>query len=119
MYPVDVHVTEALHALSALDYPHVSFVFCGGTSLSKAHGLIERMSEDVDLKVVLTEDHGLSRSGVRSHLSDLKKLTMAEMARLGFIQAPEGLKPGTKTGTSQRPGCTNPGTRATTVFAHT
>lgn len=32
----DVHVTDALHALSELQHPHVRFVFCGGTSLSKA-----------------------------------------------------------------------------------
>lgn len=47
----DIHVTEALHALFRIDHPRVGFVFCGGTSLSKAYGLIERMSEDVDLKV--------------------------------------------------------------------
>jgi predicted nucleotidyltransferase component of viral defense system len=86
----DVHVTEALHALSVLDHPHVSFVFCGGTSLSKAYGLIERMSEDVDVKVVFNRGHGLSRSGVRSILSDLKKRTIAEMERLGFVQDARG-----------------------------
>lgn len=88
----DIHVTEALHALSALDHPHVSFVFCGGTSLSKAHGLIERMSEDVDLKVVLSADHGLSRSGVRTNLSNLKKLVIAEMENLGFTQDTDGFR---------------------------
>lgn len=86
----DVHVTEALHALSVLEHPHVSFVFCGGTSLSKAYSIIERMSEDVDVKVVLDNGHGLSRSGVRSNLSELKKRTIAEMERLGFVQDSQG-----------------------------
>lgn len=88
----DIHVTEALHALSVLKHPHVSFVFCGGTSLSKAHGLIERMSEDVDLKVVMADDHGLSRSGLRTNLSNLKNLAISEMERLGFVQDEAGFR---------------------------
>lgn len=87
----DIHVTEVLHALSVLSHPHVSFVFCGGTSLSKAHGVIERMSEDVDLKIVLAENHGLLRNGLKTHLGKLKALTKEEMERLGFIQDTGGV----------------------------
>lgn len=35
-----------LYRLSQYDFP---FVFKGGTSLSKAYGLIDRFSEDIDL----------------------------------------------------------------------
>ena len=80
----DVHVTDALHALAKLRHEHVQFVFCGGTSLSKAHGLIERMSEDVDLKVVLDPAHGLSQSGVKAHLSKLKNAVVHAMQALDF-----------------------------------
>lgn len=80
----DVHVTDVLHALTQLNYPHVELVFCGGTSLSKAHGLIERMSEDVDLKVVLDPSHGLSKNGLKTHLSGLKEVVIDTMKRLGF-----------------------------------
>ncbi|MFM0736188.1 nucleotidyl transferase AbiEii/AbiGii toxin family protein [Paraburkholderia xenovorans] len=80
----DVHVTDALHALADLRHDHVQFVFCGGTSLSKAHGLIERMSEDVDLKVVLNADHGLSQSGLRAHLGKLKIAVVETMQASGF-----------------------------------
>lgn len=38
------HLTDALRAVFALKFECVKLVFCGGTSLSKAHGLIERMS---------------------------------------------------------------------------
>jgi len=31
----------------------IQLVFAGGTCLSKAHGLINRMSEDIDIKVLL------------------------------------------------------------------
>lgn len=37
----DEHLTDALRALFALRLDGVSLAFCGGTSLSKAHGLIE------------------------------------------------------------------------------
>jgi predicted nucleotidyltransferase component of viral defense system len=34
--------------------PYFRFVFCGGTCLAKAYGVLERMSEDVDFKLVPT-----------------------------------------------------------------
>src|SRR6476660_2302401 len=63
----DIHVTDVLGKLSELEFRHSFFrgaahelvedgirlIFAGGTSLSKAHGLINRMSEDIDLKVIL------------------------------------------------------------------
>jgi hypothetical protein len=49
----DEHLTAALRAVFELNFEHASLVFCGGTSLSKAHSLIERMSEDAGNKVVL------------------------------------------------------------------
>lgn len=58
----DEHLTDALRAIFALKFEYVDLVFCGGTSLSKAHSLIERMSEDADLKVVLTEAGKLLRA---------------------------------------------------------
>lgn len=59
----DEHLTDALRALFALRLDGMSLVFCGGTSLSKAHRLIERMSEDADLKIVLSaQPQPLSRT---------------------------------------------------------
>jgi len=49
----DYWVTYILHTLSQLDADiQAKVVFKGGTSLSKAHKLIERFSEDIDLAVV-------------------------------------------------------------------
>jgi hypothetical protein len=66
----DIHVTELLGALSTLEVRHSHFkglareqtaiddgiklIFAGGTCLSKAHGLTSRMSEDVDVKILLS-----------------------------------------------------------------
>lgn len=62
----DFWVTEALRSLSQhleVTYPgkdggtaRARIVFKGGTSLSKAHGLINRFSEDIDLYVVMRLD---------------------------------------------------------------
>src|SRR5690606_40970664 len=57
----DLLVTEALSAITRHAYGPVKPIFCGGTCLSKAHRLIERMSEDIDFKLVVPED--LTRSG--------------------------------------------------------
>jgi predicted nucleotidyltransferase component of viral defense system len=67
----DEHLTSALDAIFKLHFEFVSLVFCGGTSLSKSHGLIERMSEDADIKVVLSQDAlTWSKSKLRNYLGD-------------------------------------------------
>jgi predicted nucleotidyltransferase component of viral defense system len=67
----DEHLTTALQAVFGLSFEHASLVFCGGTSLSKAHGLIERMSEDADIKVVLSPDTvNWSKTQLRRYLGD-------------------------------------------------
>lgn len=48
----DWYVVRALAAISAVDVAPFRLVFGGGTALSRAHGLIRRMSEDIDLKIV-------------------------------------------------------------------
>ena len=56
----DLLLTQALRHIASTDTDGVGLVFCGGTCLSKAHRLIERMSEDVDFKLLVPE--GLSRT---------------------------------------------------------
>ena len=41
----DLLITEVLGMLAAFDWGEIQAVFCGGTSLSKGHGVIQRMSE--------------------------------------------------------------------------
>jgi predicted nucleotidyltransferase component of viral defense system len=62
----DFIVTDVLRALSQLKHDKFEFVFCGGTCLSKAYGLLERISEDVDVKVVQKQGVNLSRSQRRA-----------------------------------------------------
>jgi predicted nucleotidyltransferase component of viral defense system len=48
----DWYIVQALAAITAADTAPLRLVFGGGTALSRAHRLIRRMSEDIDLKIV-------------------------------------------------------------------
>jgi len=82
----DEHLTDALRSLFALRLKGVQLVLCGGTSLAKAYGLIERMSEDADLKVVLSETEQPSRTEVRRRLSELKTLVSKTLTGIGLVE---------------------------------
>jgi len=59
----------------------VSLIFCGGTALAQAHQVIERMSEDVDFRVVLPDLPSTNQR--RKFLSALKAdLVAAEPVNL-------------------------------------
>jgi predicted nucleotidyltransferase component of viral defense system len=59
----DYWVTRVLRALADSDYREV-VVFKGGTSLSKAYGIVQRFSEDVDLALV--DDAGRSKGQTKT-----------------------------------------------------
>lgn len=82
----DFHVFEAIKAVSSLpDSTDFRLVFCGGTCLEKAHGLLGRMSEDVDFKVVPTEAcQGLSKSALRKKLGNLAESVTERLSEAGF-----------------------------------
>ena len=81
----DEHLTTALRALFNLPMPGATLVFCGGTSLSKAYRLIDRMSEDADLKIVLSAGTvSQSKNQQQKQLSKLKELVSNELTKEGF-----------------------------------
>jgi predicted nucleotidyltransferase component of viral defense system len=51
----DWFVVRALAAIIAADSGPFQLVFQGGTALARAHRITQRMSEDIDLKIVSTE----------------------------------------------------------------
>lgn len=109
----DVHITDVLRVLANLNVAHeaqlkgfdprckklsteptritlpVRFIFAGGTCLSKAYHLINRMSEDIDIKVILQKvpDNYKLKSEYPSDKARLKdthqKLTK-KLEALGF-----------------------------------
>lgn len=104
----DVHITDALRELSTISVSHRVFkaepgkrdglpqeqvvhshlVFSGGTCLSKAHGLIERMSEDVDIKLMLDEvpdGYRLARGqSERARLGEVHRQVRDKLEKIGF-----------------------------------
>lgn len=110
----DFHVTDVLHELSKIRIKHEAYrvnhakgdpsplkvevetrlVFAGGTCLSKAHALIERMSEDIDIKVELEatpEGYALPKGQThRKRLGDLHDAIEQRLTEIGFTFA-EGI----------------------------
>lgn len=104
----DHHITDALRALAGLQVTQAAhrqnsrkgdprpqtvalstqLVFAGGTCLSKAHGLIERMSEDIDIKVVLEhvpEGYALEKGqNDRARLGRLHQKVQTLLTGMGF-----------------------------------
>ena len=87
----DEHLTDALRAVFALKFEYVRLVFCGGTSLSKAHSLIERMSEDADIKLVLSEEaRQWGASKLRRYLGDeVRQRVATTLTELGLMEEAE------------------------------
>ena len=53
----DYYVVELLRLLQPLKFERHDLVFAGGTSLAKANIQLNRMSEDVDIKIVPKPDN--------------------------------------------------------------
>ncbi|MFZ2227514.1 MAG: nucleotidyl transferase AbiEii/AbiGii toxin family protein [Candidatus Nanopelagicaceae bacterium] len=82
----DVHLTEVLRALTLVETEDLKLVFCGGTSLVKAYGYLNRMSEDIDIKVVDLSDR--NTSAIRQSMSHLKVAVTKEFVDSGFVVNP-------------------------------
>ncbi|OWF65905.1 hypothetical protein B6A14_09105 [Polynucleobacter hirudinilacicola] len=80
----DFMVTDALASLASINNLDFELVFCGGTCLSKAYGLLERVSEDVDIKAIPKSSEALTKSKIRSSMSKLKDDLEAAMNSAGF-----------------------------------
>jgi predicted nucleotidyltransferase component of viral defense system len=85
----DLLITEVLGLLAGYEWGEVQPVFCGGTSLSKGYGLIQRMSEDIDFKLVLPV--GWSKSQTRREMGELRDRLAQRMREADFALADEGI----------------------------
>jgi predicted nucleotidyltransferase component of viral defense system len=73
----DWHVVKALAAVVTADTRPFHLVFGGGTALSRAHRLIRRMSEDIDLRIV-------GATPTRRALRDLRDNITNALLKAGF-----------------------------------
>ena len=82
----DWYVVQAIQVLLKLATPDLTPVFSGGTSLLKAHGLIQRFSEDIDFKLILSDAFLEKSPGQkRSALSAFKNGLADAWAAAGFV----------------------------------
>lgn len=82
----DWHITQVMAFLSTTSFPGYRIIFSGGTSLSKAHGLIKRFSEDIDFKIVTAEENR-----GRGTLSNFKNALIERLDKAGFKVIPESI----------------------------
>jgi predicted nucleotidyltransferase component of viral defense system len=82
----DWYVVKALAAIQSADTSPFRLVFGGGTALGRAHRLIRRMSEDIDLKIV--SDGEFTRASLRR----LRDVVTKALLGVGFIFDPENLQ---------------------------
>ncbi|NLR79885.1 nucleotidyl transferase AbiEii/AbiGii toxin family protein [Chitinophaga eiseniae] len=80
----DWHVVQVLKIISSIQAEGLRLTFSGGTSLSKAHKILQRFSEDIDFTV--TTDEELSRSQLRKRLSNLKHIVTDAVAKAYTIK---------------------------------
>lgn len=85
----DWHVTRAIGVLAALDHGEAIPAFGGGTSLSKAWGLIQRFSEDIDFKVMMPP---VSRNRARRARGAYRDHVLGALTHAGFELAGEPYK---------------------------
>ncbi len=78
----DWYVVRALAAIAAFETAPMRLVFGGGTALGRAHRLIQRMSEDVDLKIVA------DAPPTRPQLRALREQVTAALLTAGFVFDP-------------------------------
>lgn len=82
----DIHITKIIKELTQMELDNFELIFCGGTCLSKAYGILERMSEDVDFKLVLKKDAPeFSNNELRSKLSEVKHIIKNKLISLDYI----------------------------------
>ena len=82
----DEHLTDALCAVFQIQIDGLHLVFCGGSSLSKGHALIERMSEDADIKVVEQPGAFASKTKATNARRQLCAEARRVMTNLGFVE---------------------------------
>jgi len=84
----DWFVTQVIRVITQINIPPFEVIFTGGTALSKAHGLLERFSEDIDFRVLAPEGFGN-----RKVLSDFRKAVVDTLRENGFTVDDAKVKP--------------------------
>jgi Nucleotidyl transferase AbiEii toxin, Type IV TA system len=88
----DWRVIRAMQAVASVETGPFKLIFAGGTCLARGHRLVQRMSEDVDFKLVHTDPSPVSGSSLRRQLGDLRSRVMASLQTAGFSAGPDDIR---------------------------
>jgi hypothetical protein len=80
----DYHVVRALQAIATVRHDAFQIVFAGGTSLARAHKVVRRMSEDIDLKIIPRVEFP-SGASQRTALRALREQIIRSLTGAGFV----------------------------------
>lgn len=83
----DWYVTQVIRRIGDVKIEGFDIVFTGGTALAKAHGLLERFSEDVDFRL-----HAKTVVANRKNLSNIRKTVVAALRDGGFSFADDQVR---------------------------
>ena len=89
----DYFVTKAIRLLVGIQNDYFGLVFQGGTSLSKGYGVINRLSEDIDFRVISkTACTGLGKDAKRRELRSFRHELVSTLVHAGFDVKPHDVK---------------------------
>lgn len=89
----DYFVTKAIRLLTEVQNEYFELVFQGGTSLSKGYGIISRLSEDVDFRVISKPSClPLGKDAKRRELRHFRHTLVETLINAGFTVPAEDVK---------------------------
>lgn len=68
----DWYVVQLIREIISTKLFGAQLIFTGGTALSKAHHLLQRFSEDIDFRIILSPDASVSKNKQRKLLSTIR-----------------------------------------------
>lgn len=84
----DFHAVRVIRTIAAIDASPFTLVFAGGTALARAHKIVQRMSEDVDFKIVPKPSAPVGRNALHRLRSALRGQVTAALLAAGFLFNP-------------------------------
>ncbi|HHF0526319.1 TPA: nucleotidyl transferase AbiEii/AbiGii toxin family protein [Legionella anisa] len=89
----DYFVTKAIRLLVGISNDYFELVFQGGTSLSKGYGVISRLSEDIDFRVISKSAClNLGKDARRRELRLFRHSLVESLINAGFDVQPQDIK---------------------------
>jgi len=80
----DYYLTKAISKVVDVKNDNYKLIFQGGTSLSKAHNIIKRMSEDSDFRIQLINNKISSKEQKRKLLREFRRNILDSLKDSGF-----------------------------------